>query len=572
MRRLSKILYYGPSNLSKDVREGDLKYEELKVLVNERKILAKNSFNRSDTIFSNYRSTVLYLIIFDSKFYLSLLVYVAVRYTYIENTTMPTLQIVPVGYIGSLVSFLVVFFASQVYTRYLNLYNFSMVLEGRIFDTILLAKTLLSPSVAMRIFRYINAAHILCYIGFADVYKVHNLLEPLNNQYYLLDSAEISRLNTIGFNGGSTCREVLVWVSQVINQQHVKGKINKVEQQMLLDQILRFRAAVGSLYDYEDMPFPFIYINFLNFITLVYPALFALATARYFTVSSVKGDIVAELLGGLCVFLHSMFIIGLRKIADHFHQPYGNHLEDLNVVHFLEFTIQASRKLLFARQFEEVDDVLEIEMDKYRPPIGNGFMKQAEIKPRQEQETLNELPTWSVIHSAIHRGSFRQNITSEHINQYVAQQTAKAEEENLQLKQTGVALSPAARLRKMKSAILFTQKSRKFTLESDTQQQPPSPSPSPISSSAPPPFLQLKSKGSLQSLVKKSLHDKSESKRNMNPAVVESHDGQSSTSSVSPSQPPSQAAYPYNSPARMSSLTAHNKVFTTHVEDMEEGE
>jgi len=129
MRRGSTIFFQDPLNSTVDIN--DLKYEELKVIVNERKLLAKNSFNRSTSvtsIFSNYKSTVLYLIIFDYKFFISILVYVAVRYSFIEITAMPTLQIIPVGYIGSLVSFLVVFFASQVYTRYLNLYNISMAL------------------------------------------------------------------------------------------------------------------------------------------------------------------------------------------------------------------------------------------------------------------------------------------------------------------------------------------------------------------------------------------------------------------------------------------------------------
>jgi len=129
MRRGSTIFFQDPLNSTVDIN--DLKYEELKVIVNERKLLAKNSFNRSTSvtsIFSNYKSTVLYLIIFDYKFFISILVYFAVRYSFIEITAMPTLQIIPVGYIGSLVSFLVVFFASQVYTRYLNLYNISMAL------------------------------------------------------------------------------------------------------------------------------------------------------------------------------------------------------------------------------------------------------------------------------------------------------------------------------------------------------------------------------------------------------------------------------------------------------------
>jgi len=317
-----------------------------------------------------------------------------------------------------------------------------------------------------------NAAHILCYIGFSDVYKVHNLLEPLNNQYFLLGSSEISRLNAIGYNGGSTSREVLVWISQTIKQQQEKGKINEIEQQALLDHILRFQVAVGSLYDYEDMPFPYIYINFLNFVTLVYPALFALSTARYFTVSNVNGDIIAELLGALCVILHSMFIIGLSKIADHFHQPFGNNLEDLNVLHFLEFTILTSRKLLFAKKIEEVDDLLEIEMDKRRPPIGNGFTKQAEVKPRTQQETLNECPTWANIHAAVNNGSFRYHVTQDQIDQYVQQQAAKAEEENLQLKQNGLdgkIVIPAWKL-KIKSVVMFSQQSKILSSDSDGTQ------------------------------------------------------------------------------------------------------
>ena len=59
-------------------------------------------------------------------------------------------------------------------------------------------------------------------------------------------------------------RQVLSWIITAVQAQYKAGAITDIEKAPLLDQVMRFRAAMGSLFDYQDMPFPFIYVSFVT--------------------------------------------------------------------------------------------------------------------------------------------------------------------------------------------------------------------------------------------------------------------------------------------------------------------
>ena len=49
--------------------------------------------------------------------------------------------------------------------RFMTMYNLAMGLEGRIFDCTLLAQSTLPPAAALKLWRHLNAAHVLLYLG-----------------------------------------------------------------------------------------------------------------------------------------------------------------------------------------------------------------------------------------------------------------------------------------------------------------------------------------------------------------------------------------------------------------------
>ena len=227
------------------------------------------------------------------------------------------------------------------------MYGLAMGLEGRIFDCTLLAQATLPPAAALMLWRHLNAAHVLLYLGVSPHYSLDNLLLPLNELYRLLSPAEMERLTAVGFSGGTATREVLSWAVTGVQEQYKAGVITDIEKAPLLDQITRFRATQGSLYDFQDLPFPFIYVSFVQVVCHLYPALFSATIALCFDTTPGESTVWAhELIAFFAVFLNTCFFSGLHGIASKFQDPFLNDYEDLNVLHFVRFTCQASAKVL----------------------------------------------------------------------------------------------------------------------------------------------------------------------------------------------------------------------------------
>ena len=364
-----KLLIIDPQKYSK---HDDLPLPQLEEITACRKLLNSKSFHGGIRVLFKYEGSILYCVLLEYQFWIGIIIYAITRWDINYVHGLPVFpSLTAISAIGGLVSFLLVFFISQVYSRYMTLYGLSMALEGRIFDSIMLARTSLPLYAAMRLYRHLNAAHILCYTGFTSAYKPNNILRPLNERHGLLTEEEMDRLSLIGFGGGSTSREVIVWAIEGVQQQLDTGCITETEKVALVDQLLRFRSAIGSLFDYADLPFPFVYVNFVYLVSLIYPALFAFALGLSF-----KTDVIHfehELVGILCVVINTLFIVGVRRIAQHMHDPFGNYLEDLNVLHYLNFTIQASAKLLFTRTVGPVDEALERQLYAQRPSLGPAY-------------------------------------------------------------------------------------------------------------------------------------------------------------------------------------------------------
>ncbi len=142
------------------------------------------------------------------------------------------------------------------------------------FDAIYLAKAFLPPDKSWRIFRYLNAAHALIYVGLTGgkVYSTENFLSQLVLTHRLLSDKEMDRINIINPNlGGCATREVISWILDDI-RDYVElspgtkppshgSFVTDLSISELVSQILRFRGCVGQLFDYageknEDSDLP----------------------------------------------------------------------------------------------------------------------------------------------------------------------------------------------------------------------------------------------------------------------------------------------------------------------------
>ena len=183
-------------------------FEELETLLRQRAKLKSGAFEDGlPAVVHHWRKTVLRLLITDGAFYTSLVGYVLLRW-HGRAAGLSAFPLTPISCVGSLASFIVVFYTSQAWQRFVAMYNLAMALEGRIFDCTLLAQATLPHAAALQVWRYLNAAHALLYLGVSPHYREGNLLRPLNEQYRLLNDKELDRLLFVGLSGGTATREV----------------------------------------------------------------------------------------------------------------------------------------------------------------------------------------------------------------------------------------------------------------------------------------------------------------------------------------------------------------------------
>lgn len=219
-------------------------YEQTERMNDKRRKLLKRSNLTGIRIIFHWKYTLLVGIFLDSQLYLSLLAYGLGRYLKASAlTTLAPTTLTGVGILANLFSFLLVFYLTQSYSRFQAQYEIAMSIEGRIFDAIMHARATLTPEGAWRLFRHLNAAHLLCYTGFGDVYNEANLLFPLNAKYALLNDSELHRLRSLGFRGGSCYREVLAWAIEGIKLQRREDVIDAMEMDTLVGQVFQLRGA-----------------------------------------------------------------------------------------------------------------------------------------------------------------------------------------------------------------------------------------------------------------------------------------------------------------------------------------
>ena len=124
---------------------------------------------------------------------------------------------------------------------------------GKVFECLYLARAYMSHAGAWRLYRYLNAAHILGYVGLPDdVYNEKNIFRPLNNMYALLTDNEVHRIQQIGFGGGSAYREVLAWIVECIMQEKQEGVriMTSVESDSMTNLVFILRSKMGGIHDY----------------------------------------------------------------------------------------------------------------------------------------------------------------------------------------------------------------------------------------------------------------------------------------------------------------------------------
>ena len=144
-------------------------------------------------------------------------------------------------------------------------------------------------------------------------------------------------------------KELVTWCNQDVAQARKDGHIDSYQEKLMHEKILDFRAAMDGMYDYTDQPPHFFYIHFLVLLSALYLPLFAIDTAYTGSWGEDK-SIGLDILQGIIVFLQCIFVVGLRSLGTKMIDPYGDDLEDLSVINYVEATLEICGTIMGANQ------------------------------------------------------------------------------------------------------------------------------------------------------------------------------------------------------------------------------
>eukprot|EP00584_Thalassiosira_punctigera_P008525 CAMPEP_0172533790 /NCGR_PEP_ID=MMETSP1067-20121228/6372_1 /TAXON_ID=265564 ORGANISM="Thalassiosira punctigera, Strain Tpunct2005C2" /NCGR_SAMPLE_ID=MMETSP1067 /ASSEMBLY_ACC=CAM_ASM_000444 /LENGTH=387 /DNA_ID=CAMNT_0013318481 /DNA_START=60 /DNA_END=1223 /DNA_ORIENTATION=+ len=295
----------------------------------------------------------------DFLVWLTMAIYIGIRISantldYIpESATL--LEKTNIGVLGGFLSFFLVLFVDQTKTRFLAMYGFSKACSGRIQDVAGMARVQLPPELGRRLVRHFNAAQVAGYVGLNAIgmgspYSKTHFFDVYNKSNHLLTPEEMKELDRHDWDHSGLCmKELCTWCEQDIAEARMAGYINTYQETYMHDRVLQFRAAMDGMYDYTDQPPHFFYIHFLVLLSALYLPLFAIDTA-YAAGWGEDTYIGLDFLNGVIVFLQCIFVVGLRSLGTKMIDPYGDDLEDLSVILYVEATLEICNTIMDSKQ------------------------------------------------------------------------------------------------------------------------------------------------------------------------------------------------------------------------------
>jgi hypothetical protein len=258
---------------------------------------------------------------------------------------------------------------------------------------------LMTKPGGMRMWRHLNAAHALGYVGLSETFTMGNFVRPLAIRYGLLNEEEMARIESLNSKfdetdsevGIAAQREVLTWCLQDLSTD-VKLQLDRDKKTKGLTTVWRAKIApdpcalmrlIGdintlrdksdNLYELTEQPLPFFYLHLVFFIVTAYLPLFAYKMSRDsltlteeemcgatgFGQGFCYGGLQNDVFSMLLLLMYLIVVIGLGKAGEQMTDPFGIDLVDIPVRHLVMNTTQGSL------------DVMKCALDKSIPSEGD---------------------------------------------------------------------------------------------------------------------------------------------------------------------------------------------------------
>ena len=330
-----------------------MKWKELEAIEIRRRNILKKVENPIWRILLSWDGTCLRALVSDWLIWTSILIFVAIRIHARSGAPEPELieQLgdTDINILGGFLSFLLVLFVNQTNVRFYEMYKLSKKCCGIIQDVAGLMSSQFPSEIGSRLVRYMNAAHVAGYIGLGGPYSKTHFFDYFNQNYQLLNSLELTKIENMKMESCSDAfKELVTWCQREVGKAKKTNLIDSHEALELQNKVLEFRGAMDGIYDYCEQPTHFFYIHFLVLISAIYCPLFAVDNA-YSSGWGEDTDWRIEALNGTIVLLQSVFVAGLRLLGQTMIDPYGNDLEDLSVMTYIYTGLQASELIMSAQ-------------------------------------------------------------------------------------------------------------------------------------------------------------------------------------------------------------------------------
>jgi len=204
---------------------------------------------------------------------------------------------------------------------------------------------------ARRLWRYLNLAHALAFVGLSPTYTPDNLLNGFIEGHDLhLETSEIEQLRKIGVEAGQGAYlQCIQWALLVISaapeaDENDTSYIHFMKVYAMQNEILLFRRSIAALFAYHFQVIPYAYTHMISLVSTIYLLTFAvLKGAEFSPDASIAFGFIFPVIS---LSLTTLSCVGLLEVGSTITNPWGGELEDFAVFHFLDSAALHTRSLV----------------------------------------------------------------------------------------------------------------------------------------------------------------------------------------------------------------------------------
>jgi hypothetical protein len=257
--------------------------------------------------------------------------------------------------LGALLTFFSVFYCTSCYNRYFAQHDLACACKKHILDAAMVCSTYLSPDGDWRasadVVRYMNAAHLVAH-NYLSPQKMplskNSFMFPFNRIHRLLTKREMWRIFNVGdIDPQLAWQAPILWAMKVAKDAKEDGLLPaaySVQEEAMLKSIIGLRDSLQGLFAMVSQPVPFMYYNLIAWLNWFYLPFFAYQMGISVKQVSLLGHahdmdsyLISQQLrlfsivfiGLVVVFMLTVALLGLRCMAEHLADPWGDEVVDL---------------------------------------------------------------------------------------------------------------------------------------------------------------------------------------------------------------------------------------------------